>query len=95
MRWLIFPIVGLFVLNGCANHPVDCAVGFYHSDCLPGTAGYDDPNKFAAIDDQQCKSYGLRFGTTPYAECRERLQAQHKGVEPFVGFGTTTVIKGR
>lgn len=27
-------------LSGCANHPVDCALGFAHFDCLPGTEGY-------------------------------------------------------
>jgi hypothetical protein len=35
-------IVGAAILAGCANHPVDCAVGIYHADCLPGTAGYLD-----------------------------------------------------
>jgi hypothetical protein len=23
------------LLAGCANHPIDCAIGFYHRDCLP------------------------------------------------------------
>ena len=66
------------LLSGCANHPIDCAVGFHHGDCLPGTAGYDDPNKFAAADDKQCQSYGLKPGSQPYADCRIQLSGQHK-----------------
>ena len=66
------------LLYGCANHPIDCAVGFHHSDCLPGTAGYDDPAKFADADDKQCRSYGLQPGTQPYADCRIKLSGQHK-----------------
>lgn len=83
-----YSIVGLLMLSGCANHPIDCAVGFTHSDCLPGTAGYDNPEKFSEADDKQCRSYGLAFGTPQYADCRLRLSAQHQGAEPFVGLGT-------
>jgi hypothetical protein len=69
------------LLAGCANHPVDCALGFHHSDCLPGTAGYDDPHKFDAADDKQCQSYGLKPGTDAYASCRIKLQtAREKGI---------------
>jgi hypothetical protein len=25
-------VLTLLALGGCANHPIDCAVGFYHSD---------------------------------------------------------------
>lgn len=74
-------------LSGCANHPLDCAIGINHSDCLPGTAGYDNPDKFAAADDKQCKSYGLTYGTPQYADCRLRLSDQHRGVEPTIGVG--------
>jgi hypothetical protein len=81
---IVASIILATILAGCANHPIDCGVGFYHSDCLPGTAGYDDPKKFEAIDDQQCRSYGLAPGTTPYADCRLKLSAQHQGVEPNV-----------
>ncbi len=78
-------------LAGCANHPIDCAVGFYHSDCLPGTAGYDNPDKFADVDDKQCRSYGLSPGSGEYADCRIKLSARHQGVEPVpvVGVGAT------
>ena len=66
-------------LIGCANHPIDCAFGIHHSDCLPDPGGYDDPNKFADTDDKLCQSYGLQFGTLQYADCRVRLTAQHQG----------------
>ena len=66
------------ILSGCANHPVDCAIGFHHGDCLPGTAGYDDPAKFADADDKQCQSYGLKPGTKDYADCRIQLSTHHK-----------------
>jgi hypothetical protein len=83
-RYFVY-LACLAALAGCANHPIDCAVGFYHSDCLPGTAGYDDPVRFATVDDRQCQSYGLAFGTNEYAMCRQRLAAQHQGQEPGVG----------
>lgn len=75
------------VVAGCAHHPVDCAVGFYHADCLPGTAGYSDPGDFASEDDKNCKSYGLAFGTPEYAACRVQFTQQHRSPEPTVGFG--------
>lgn len=72
------PAFGLAVLlSGCANHPIDCATGFVHADCLPGTAGYADPDKFATVDDAACRSYGLMPGTAQYADCRIKLRGQH------------------
>lgn len=89
-------ITGLaLVVAGCAHHPVDCAVGFYHADCLPGTAGYSDPADFSAVDDKNCRSYGLAFGTSEYAACRVQFTQQHRSPEPVVGFGysyTTTTV---
>ena len=32
----------LIFLQGCAHHPADCALGIPWSDCLPGTAGYNN-----------------------------------------------------
>jgi hypothetical protein len=29
----------------------------------------------ASADDAACRSYGLQFGTPPYAECRQRREA--------------------
>jgi hypothetical protein len=44
-----------------------------------------NPRDFADVDDKQCRSYGLRFGTRDYADCRIRLSAQHRGLDPNVG----------
>jgi len=33
--------------------------GFHRADCLPGTPGYDNRDKFSTADDKQCQSYGL------------------------------------
>jgi hypothetical protein len=32
----------LLLLNACAHHPADCALGIPWSDCLAGTAGYNN-----------------------------------------------------
>ncbi|HEX4197562.1 MAG TPA: hypothetical protein VHZ26_08970 [Caulobacteraceae bacterium] len=72
----VIAVLGL--LSGCANHPVDCTVGIHHSDCAPGTPGYDNPDKFAVADDQECRSYGLTPGTSQYADCRVKLNAAHQ-----------------
>ncbi len=63
-------------LAGCANHPLDCAMGFYHSDCLPGTVAYDTVHAQNENDDVICKSYGLQFGTAEYAQCRQNAANQ-------------------
>jgi hypothetical protein len=78
MRKIILLVVVSLSLSGCANHPIDCAVGFAHADCLPGTAGYADPNKFADADDKQCRSYGLTTGTKQYTDCRIKLGSSHQ-----------------
>jgi hypothetical protein len=54
----------------------------------PANIGFGDPSTFAAVDDKQCRSYGLIFGTHDYADCRIRLSAQHRGLDPNIG--TTT-----
>jgi len=77
-------VLACALLGACANHPIDCGIGFYHADCLPGTAGYDNPDKFAEADDRQCRSYGLTAGTSQYADCRLKLAATHHGAEPNV-----------
>jgi hypothetical protein len=35
----------------------------------------------AAEDDATCKSYGLAFGTTAYAECRENAATQRNAAD--------------
>jgi hypothetical protein len=37
------------------------------------------------VDDKQCRSYGLVFGSHDYADCRIRLSAQHRGLDPNIG----------
>jgi hypothetical protein len=51
----------------------------------PSTVGLGDPSQFADVDDKQCRSYGLIFGTRDYADCRIRLSAQHRGLDPNLG----------
>jgi hypothetical protein len=46
---------------------------------------YGDPAAFADVDDKQCRSYGLTFGSHDYADCRIRLSAQHRGLDPDAG----------
>jgi hypothetical protein len=47
-----------------------------------------EPGAFADVDDKQCRSYGLEFGTHDYADCRIRLSAQHRGLDPNIGATT-------
>jgi hypothetical protein len=49
------------------------------------TVGRGDPSDFADVDDKQCRSYGLTFGSHDYADCRIRLSAQHRGLDPNIG----------
>ena len=50
----------VILISGCAengeigfkNHPVDCAMGFVHSDCQPGTSGYDQGVGAGLSDDE-------------------------------------------
>lgn len=51
----------------------------------PATVARGDPAAFADVDDKQCRSYGLVFGTHDYADCRIRLSAQHRGLDPNIG----------
>lgn len=52
------------LISGCAdngefgfnNHPLDCAQGYVHNDCLPGTAGYDR-GVGSGMTDQQMSAY--------------------------------------
>jgi hypothetical protein len=51
----------------------------------PPAVPYGDPATFAGVDDRQCRSYGLTFGSRDYADCRIRLSAQHRGLDPNIG----------
>lgn len=50
----------------------------------PAAVGRGEPSDFADVDDKQCRSYGLTFGTHDYADCRIRLSAQHRGLDPNI-----------
>jgi len=58
----------------------------------PAAVRLGDPSEFADVDDKQCRSYGLTFGTHDYADCRIRLSAQHRGLDPNIG--TRTPVPG-
>ncbi|MFJ2362435.1 hypothetical protein ACIPIN_01745 [Pseudomonas sp. NPDC087697] len=74
--------VSMLALAGCANHPLDCAIGIIAwDDCLPGTKGYEVrqqslKNLSAAraekstTDDAVCQSYGAKPGSDAYVNCR-------------------------
>jgi hypothetical protein len=78
-----FAIMAL-VLSGCANHPLDCSLGISHPDCLPGTAGYQAIANRQNNADALCQSYGLRFGTAEYAQCRQNIDSQQSAREAAV-----------
>jgi hypothetical protein len=73
--------VAFGTLAGCANHPLDCAIGFAHGDCLPGTAGYRASQAKRNADDSRCLDYGLKFGTPEYAQCRQNIDNQRAAVD--------------
>jgi hypothetical protein len=72
----------ILVLTGCANHPLDCAIGLIAwDDCLPGTKGYEVRQQSlrnlsaaraekTATDDAICQSYGAKPGSDAYVSCR-------------------------
>ena len=78
----LFGVAALLALGGCANHPLDCAIGIIAwDDCLPGTKGYEVRQQSlknlsearaekSATDDALCQSYGAKPGTDAYINCR-------------------------
>lgn len=75
MRRLIAALSAI-ALAGCANHPMDCALGIEHRDCLPGTPGHDARAERLAQDRATCIEYGFQEGTDAYAQCRMILDQQ-------------------
>jgi hypothetical protein len=79
--------------GGCVPNPVSSAAvipGAIPAAATPAVTSpsavrLGDPSEFADVDDKQCRSYGLTFGTRDYADCRIRLSAQHRGLDPNVG----------
>lgn len=60
----------------------------------PANVARGEPAAFADMDDKQCRSYGLLFGSHDYADCRIKLSAQHRGLDPNIG-ATTPGPPGR
>lgn len=58
------------LLCACAPHLADCAVGFAHADCEPGTAGYQSEQNLESQDETKCIHYGFQAGTPGFAQCR-------------------------
>jgi hypothetical protein len=56
---------------------------------VPAVVSRGDPSAFADVDDKQCRSYGQTFGSHDYADCRIRLSAQHRGLDPNLGLGAS------
>lgn len=73
-RYLLLGVL----LSGCANHPLDCAIGIDHSDCLPGTAGYESAHANSAAARARCLDYGFQEGTDGYAQCRMILDMREQ-----------------
>ena len=82
-RLILLAMIAL--MSGCANHPMECALGTPRADCLPGTSGYierqrrqseaaDDRASKEALDDQKCRSYGAVPGSDAYVSCRVQLE---------------------
>jgi hypothetical protein len=89
MLKLIAAATLLFAVGGCAvdnygvgfrHHPLDCAVGFPHEDCLPGTAGYENGQgkqvaRARAGEEQAkqvvqaCNNMGYPMGTDGFLKC--------------------------
>lgn len=84
MKTVLLSLMLIFIA-GCANHPLDCATGFFAwDDCLPGTKGYEIRQqrlkKLAEakagkdyLDDAKCRSYGAAPGSDAYVNCRVQL----------------------
>lgn len=79
-RSILLAVIAL--ISGCANHPMDCAIGIIAwDDCLPGTKGYEVRQRSlknleaaraekAVSDDLACRSYGATPGSDAYVNCR-------------------------
>jgi len=76
------PVQSPAVASPTAVTPAVVSPGVAPTSTAPATAGRGDPSAFADVDDRQCRSYGLTFGSHDYADCRIRLSAQHRGMDP-------------
>jgi hypothetical protein len=65
-----------------AAQPVPASPVVINPAVAPAGVSRGEPREFAVVDDKQCRSYGLTFGSHDYADCRIRLSAQHRGMDP-------------
>jgi hypothetical protein len=75
-------------VNVVPSGPSIPAAGVTPAAVAPAVVPRGDPATFADVDDRQCRSYGLIFGSRDYADCRIRLSAQHRGFDPNTGVTT-------
>ena len=74
-------------ISPAAAKPAAVSPGVAPVSPAPVVVSRGDPGAFAEADDKQCRSYGLTFGSRDYADCRIRLSAQHRGLDPNLGTG--------
>jgi hypothetical protein len=77
------------VISPVAVTPAVVSPGVAPVSATPAVVSRGDPSAFADVDDRQCRSYGLTFGSRDYADCRIRLSAQHRGLDPNLGSAAT------
>jgi hypothetical protein len=76
-NFFIFPVVSLFLLSGCADNfrvaePAEKA-GVYQESAQAVATVKAAKAARAAADDEQCRSYGAKPGTSSYTNCRLSL----------------------
>jgi hypothetical protein len=76
-------------ISPAAARPTAVNPGVAAISAAPVVVSRGDPGAFADVDDRQCRSYGLTFGSHDYADCRIRLSAQHRGLDPNLGTAAT------
>jgi hypothetical protein len=86
------PVAGPAAASPAVGSPAPARPAVPAANAGPATVSRGDPSEFADVDDKQCRSYGLTFGSRDYADCRIRLSAQHRGLDP--NLGTTTPGQG-
>ena len=88
-RSLFAVAVALPILGACAHHPVDCAIGVPWSDCLPGTAGYNNGGgsdtwetelKIKAAEDRAKMAEEKAKGKDLYTELTKLDDLRKKGI---------------
>lgn len=78
---IIAAFIAILTLGGCAGSPV--------ADAIAG------PEKLAQQDDAYCRSIGLNFGTSRYADCRmSQSQARESRHAQSIAAGDSLLATG-